>query len=473
MAVTAGLSLAGAGSAGAQGAPAWPELKEPTRAGGGEKDAAFIAAVERYAFVAPVPGARANGVDWYNHLVQGRRVPLESVKLLRDEAVTKEKMIRFAREAAAAVKPGGTLWIVFVGHGAPGRGGKSAVLVGVDAQQDADSLHERSLSRSDLLDIAAKSRASRVVAVLDTCFSGRNTEGKPLVAGLQPLVVTGPPAGLDPRVLLFTAAKGNEFAGPLPGGGRPSYSYLVLGALRGWADSKEAGGNGDGRVTAKELHGYTTRALASILTDRTQTPTFEGNAGEALGDAKEKGPDLAAMIARAPAGALGPGASITKRARGPRWTTSPQFGPSIVYQNGVTRTLFGVSADIIRMGSGSFGGGFMVHAGFGAGLINADVGPMFRWSFELGESRRNVPYVRVAIPFRFFRRSETSEFTGESLTSQFYSIGTVLFGGGYRFFVSKNVGIGLDLAFAPTLILSPSIDFVFSFHLGFGVEVRL
>jgi hypothetical protein len=44
--------------------------------------------------------------------------------------------------AAAAVEPGGTLWFVFIGHGAPVKiaDGNEGVLIGADTQQDADSL---------------------------------------------------------------------------------------------------------------------------------------------------------------------------------------------------------------------------------------------------------------------------------------------------------------------------------------------
>ena len=56
---------------------------------------------------------------------------------------------------AARVKPGGTLWIVFIGHGAPSRGGDDGVLVGWDAQQDADSLYARSLPKKALLGLVA------------------------------------------------------------------------------------------------------------------------------------------------------------------------------------------------------------------------------------------------------------------------------------------------------------------------------
>jgi hypothetical protein len=46
---------------------------------------------------------------------------------------------------------------------------------------------------------------------------------------------------------VLSAGKGDQFAGPLPGLGRPAFSWLVLGALRGWGDADR-----DGTVTARE-----------------------------------------------------------------------------------------------------------------------------------------------------------------------------------------------------------------------------
>jgi formylglycine-generating enzyme required for sulfatase activity len=273
-------------------APQWPQLSKWKSQGDGKRDAAVIAAVEKYMFVAPVPGARVNAESWFEYLTQGRGIPVERVKLLRDEKVTAEKLRKYAADAAERVGEGGTLWFVFIGHGAPAKDGKDGILVGADAQQDADSLYARSLPKGELLQTLGKSKAGRVLAVLDACFSGKSAGGKPLVAGLQPLVVTQEALVSEPRAVVLTAAKGDELAGPLPGLGRPAFSYLVLGGLRGWADE-----DGNGAVTGQELVAYAGKVLRALVSDRSQTPTVEGGlAGVGLGEAWEKGPDLVALV---------------------------------------------------------------------------------------------------------------------------------------------------------------------------------
>ncbi|MBI5243582.1 MAG: formylglycine-generating enzyme family protein [Elusimicrobia bacterium] len=95
----------------------------------------------------------------------------------------------------------------------------------------------------------------------------------------------------------MTAAKGDQFAGALPGARRPAFSYLVLGGLRGWAGGKE------GRVRAGDLRRYANDALDATLRGRNQTPELIGRDDAVMAaSAGEKGPNLAAM-AKATAGA--------------------------------------------------------------------------------------------------------------------------------------------------------------------------
>jgi len=271
----------------------WPDLTQPARrVGGGGKDAAVIVGLERYAHVSEIARARDNAAAWFQYFVRTRDVPVEHVTLLLDEDGTREEIEDAVARAAKLARRGGTLWFVFIGHGAPARDGQDGLLVGFDAQQKARSLAARSLPRSELLASLESTRASSIQVFLDACFSGRSGSGEPLVAGLQPLVVATSVATSDRRTSLFTAARGDEFAGPLPGAARPAFSYLALGGLRGWAD-----GDADGRVTSGELHDYISRAIQVTVQGRRQRPTLLGDRERPLGrSAREKGPDLADLV---------------------------------------------------------------------------------------------------------------------------------------------------------------------------------
>lgn len=269
----------------------WPELSSPPKStGGGEKDAAVIVGAERYAFVEAVPGAKANADAWHAYLTGTLKVPAEKVALLRDDDATNDEIRQAAIDKAAHVERGGTLWFVFIGHGAPSRDGKDGLLVGVDAQQKIESVYKRSLSRNELLGILAKGKQERTVVLIDACFSGKASSGRALVANLQPLVAMGAmPGGTDARTILMTAARSDQFAGPLPRAGkpRPAFSYLALGALRGW------GADASGKVTAQGVIDYAKKVL-SLSRDHAQTPELSsGSPDVVLGNGREGAPDLA------------------------------------------------------------------------------------------------------------------------------------------------------------------------------------
>jgi hypothetical protein len=243
----------------------WPPLDPPAASADRSADAAVVVGIDAYPFIDDVPGARANAEDWFRYLTRTRGISPARVHLLRDVEGTREKVLKELGRAAAEVGPGGTVWFVFVGHGASTPDGRDGVLVGADAQPDPDSLFARSVPRSEILDVLAGNQA---VLVLDACFSGRSGRGA-LVPDLQFVVPTwaAAPAGAT----LLTAGTATQFAGPLPGAGRPAFSYLVLGALLGWGD-----GDGDGNVSAREAVGYAGEAIAATVRGREQTPELLG-----------------------------------------------------------------------------------------------------------------------------------------------------------------------------------------------------
>ena len=282
-------------------AQSWPSLSR-TAVGypNGSKDAALLIAVEDYAFVPDIPGAVKNINDWHAWLTGHHGVPVSRVRLLRNEQATAEEIRFQAAEVAKLAPKGGTVWLVFIGHGAPAQDRKDGILVGVDAQQTARGLFGRSLPQQELVGLLGKGEQARTLFIVDACFSGKDGSGNPLAAGLQPLLVINQrkaPPRIGSKTQVLSAGRANQFAGPLPKGNRPAFSYLVLGAMRGWGDA-----DGDRAVTASEAVDYAGKVMRTLVTGRTQEPQLSGVATDqplATG-VREQGPDLAAL-ARAPA----------------------------------------------------------------------------------------------------------------------------------------------------------------------------
>lgn len=287
------LTMAAVSASAAESSVGWPDLTKPARTvGGGRDDVALLIGIEDYVLVPRVEGARENVESWYRWMLQSRGVPIGNIRLVLDQDASVEGMRNALQEVVAKANPAGTLWIVFVGHGAPSSDGHDGLLIGMDARQTVASLQDRSFSRNELMRIAQSSSAGQVRIIIDACFSGLGTSGKPIVQGLQPIVLAADSAVADPRFVVMTAAKEDQYAGPLPGATRPAFSYLVLGALRGWADS-----NLDGMVTAAEAHGYVEQVFSSIIRDRKQQPTLVGEKDSMLSPATgEPAPDLGELI---------------------------------------------------------------------------------------------------------------------------------------------------------------------------------
>jgi hypothetical protein len=303
--LAAAILLALSPSALADAAGSWPDVAAPAAvAADGAKDAAVIVGIDEYAFVAHVPGATRNAADWLTFLTESRKIPIDRVQLLRDVQGTREGILKAASQAAKQVQPGGTLWFVFIGHGAPSANGSDGLLVGADAQQSADSIFARSVAQGEVLSrLAASPASAHRVLVVDACFSGRTGSGEALAAGLQPMLAVHEAAVAGATVL--SAGGSDQFAGPLPGSGRPAFSYLVLGALRGWAAEPS------GDVTANDAVAYARLVLRTLPLGRLQEPRLSGaTPGFVLArHATEAPPNLHDMLLHGSEPSPGPAAS--------------------------------------------------------------------------------------------------------------------------------------------------------------------
>lgn len=255
-------------------AAGWPALEsvELPQLGGGQRDAAVLIGIDDYPFLDPVAGAEANITAWERFLVQSRQLPYERVRRLAGKWVDRAQVEAALKSAAGQVQKGGTLYVVFVGHGAPAKGPRGAMEPHLLLGNTSPNLQSFStaglpVSRIAKLTQGAQKRGAKVVAVLDACFTGKGQGGTQLIAGAQ-FAVLGQLAAL-PKVTMLTAASAQDITGPLPGASRPAFSYLVLGALLGWGDR-----DGDGVVTAQEAVSF----AGAVMLDaqRAERPALEG-----------------------------------------------------------------------------------------------------------------------------------------------------------------------------------------------------
>lgn len=268
--------------------PVWPPVDDPVApTGGGENDAAVLVGVSSSYKLPAIAGAADNARAWQNYLLRVRKVPASRVTTLTDASATRERILAAATEAARDVTPGGTLWFVFIGHGAPAPSGKDGLLVGADAQPEVDSLAARGVAQSEVLSVLATGRHAESVVVFDACFSGRSPDGS---VDLVDNVMATVPVRRAIAVPLTVLSSSDTFAGPLPGTTRPAFSYLLLGALRGWGDTDQ-----DRHVAIDEAFAFTRETLQASFGSRSRLPSMSGAPSGLRVPARVAAPDITAL----------------------------------------------------------------------------------------------------------------------------------------------------------------------------------
>jgi hypothetical protein len=272
---------------------AWPDLSDPANVEpSGADDVALIVSIEDYAFLPDIAGATQNAAAWERFL--RRDLGVKTVLVLKDQQAVREEILQFAKRAAGAANVGGRVWFVFIGHGAPNKSGDDGLLIGADGQQTMSSMMARSVSRAELLEVLKSGKQADTVALLDACFSGRDATGSALAKGVQPVLPVNATLATPDNTAVLTAASANEVAGQLPDAERPAFSYLVLGAMRGWAD------DGDGEVTVDEAVSFARSELLGV-SGRQQTPQLDGASSLVLSrGASESRPDRSAFAGGTP-----------------------------------------------------------------------------------------------------------------------------------------------------------------------------
>ena len=231
-----------------------PILKPPNTGHSAPNDAAVVIGIQDYDKLPKVPYAARDALLFHQFLVKTAGVPRRRISNLYSSP-QKEEIERALEERAGEVGPGGTLWVYFAGHGLPDGNG-DAVLLGVDARGRFENIVGRGVKRSWLVEVASRSRAARVVVVLDACFSGKTRSGDTLSRerpGLIPMSLLA-----VPRVAVWSATSAEDTAGPCEAVKHGLFTYFVVGALSGWGDL-----NGDRRVTLGEAAGYVSDGVAA------------------------------------------------------------------------------------------------------------------------------------------------------------------------------------------------------------------
>ena len=258
------------------------------------QDAAIVIGNEAYAALPQVTYAARDARAVEEWLQKSRGISRYRTTTLED--ATRDEIARSIRKTARKVRRRGTLWIYYAGHGTAANDDAERALLGVDANPVDPSASAITLQQI-VEEARSARRAWRIVVIVDAGFGNIGRDGLELVPGRE-AVDPGEPTDFGSGVVVWMADTGTAGAVTYPNAQHGLFTYLVLGAARGWADGAMHDPP-DGQVSLLEAQTYVDHAAQRL--GRVTQPSIDRRPEEnkwpvAQGDNLEAGPD--ALTAR-------------------------------------------------------------------------------------------------------------------------------------------------------------------------------
>lgn len=240
----------------------------PSTASSNENTFALIIANENYQEVAKVPNALNDGEVFAKYCIHAMGLPATNVTLVNDATFNNIKReIGKLTKITEAYK--GTAKIVFyyAGHGIPDEATKDAFLLPVDGYGTDTST---GYSLKELYSTLGSMPTEQVVVLLDACFSGTQ-RGEGMLASARGVAIKAKPNKVDGKMVILSAAQGDETAYPYEEQGHGLFTYYLLKKL------KESQGN----VTLGDLASYIKDNVSKksiVVNGKSQTPSVNPSA---------------------------------------------------------------------------------------------------------------------------------------------------------------------------------------------------
>lgn len=230
---------------------AWalPDLPPVPRLDRHAEDVALVVGNTRYAWLPQEPWATRDAEAVREHLVFTHGLPTSRVLTVRDG--TLRELDRAADDILDKADPEGTLWIYLAGHGHLADLDGRRLLLGIDAKPGRPDDGGLDL---DAFLVDASLAARRVVVIADVGFAGASRDGEAVLPDVRDRRFATL-ADLPPNVVLWSAARPDQRPTALDEVRHGAFTWLVLGALRGWADGA-ADRPRDGVVTLAEAQAW-------------------------------------------------------------------------------------------------------------------------------------------------------------------------------------------------------------------------
>lgn len=235
----------------------------PQVSGSNDNTFAVIIANENYQEEVNVEYAQNDGEMVKEYCLKVLGLPEDNVHIRKDATLNNIKAeISWMQQVAKAYNGQARFVVFYAGHGIPDEASGSAYLLPVDGK---GSMLDTGYSLAKLYEQLGKMPAERVTVFMDACFSG-SKRGEGMLASARGVAIKAKPQAPQGKMVVFSAASGDETAYPLKEKEHGLFTYYLLKKLK---DTK-------GGVTYGELGRYITEEVSrkSIVSNgKSQSPT--------------------------------------------------------------------------------------------------------------------------------------------------------------------------------------------------------
>lgn len=204
------------------------------------------------------------------------KVPADHFTLLKNEDAQRGPILRALNEVLRRSQPEDLVIISMAMHGLLDPTGQDLYFMTHDADQNFPE--DDGISRDDVLKQIRKSKARKIVLLLDACHTGAFGSASSFLAmrsaetaGINRLLIAMGQAQDGLAVLSSSSAAERSREGEIFCGGHGAFTCALLTGLQGEADT-----NRNGLVEVRELYDFTYRTVKTS-TDGYQNPAIDGN----------------------------------------------------------------------------------------------------------------------------------------------------------------------------------------------------
>lgn len=239
------------------------DVNLPSNAQSNTKTFAVIFANENYQEEVNVDYALNDGEMFMEYCQKVLGLPEKNIHIRKDATLNNIMAeLSWMQQVAQAFKGQAKFIVFYAGHGIPDEASKAAYLLPVDGK---GSMLKTGISLAEFYKTLGSMPAERVTVFMDACFSG-SKRGEGMLASARGVAIKAKPQTPQGKMVVFSAASGDETAYPLKDKEHGLFTYYLLKKLK---DTK-------GDVTYGELSNYINEQVSqeSIVSNgKSQTPT--------------------------------------------------------------------------------------------------------------------------------------------------------------------------------------------------------